>query len=176
MRPWHIRTQQEILDRIYDAVQRGDEGCEVHEYMRCAKFVPLVLRGVYEDTTELDWTDPELSATKVNACEITCDDVRAIDATAQALLPHFERALRRTVTAKGPIHQNRIRTLVRQYRAWKWLLGHEDADWFTITRTPLEIYSYLMKQMTAGQWSKMIGQVKKGKHDPPTPVNAQVAA
>lgn len=170
MRPYHIRTQQEIMDRIYEAIERGDRGCEIHEYMRCAKFVPLVLRSVYEDTTDADWSDVD-HAERVVACSVTCDDVRDIDATAQALLPHFERALRRT----GPIHRSRIRTLIKQYRAWKWLLGHEDADNF-YRRSPYYVYDYLLKQMCSGQWSKMIGQIKKGKHDSTSPVNAQAAA
>lgn len=144
MRPWHIRTQQEILDRIHDAIKRGDQGDEFNEYMRCAKFVPLVLRSVYQDTSAEDWAVPERPE------EVSCDDARAINATAKVMLPIFERALRRTAT--GP----RVRTIVRQYRAWKWLLGHEDADnFFSAGLGPVRTYKVLLYQMTCGVWEQM---------------------
>jgi len=158
MRPWHIRTQQEILDRIYEALERGDEADESNEYMRCAKFIPLKLRAVYEDTNEDDWYDydhPQLI--------VVCDDARAIDATARTMIMHLERAVR------GLGGLNRAITIIRQYRAWKWLLGHPDADTFQgyaqpgPNRTSQEVYEYLARQISSGEWSRMIGQVKKGK-------------
>jgi hypothetical protein len=158
-RPLYIRTQEEILDRILDAVSRGDQGDEFNEYMRCARFVPLVLRAVYEDTVEADWIDHDLEQKVLKGLisPVDCDDSRAIDQLARGMLPQFERVMRRF---GGP---NRSATMMRQYRAYKWLLGHADADTFLgADPNPIKIYEYLMKQITSGQWTRMTAR-KKGK-------------
>lgn len=150
MQPLHFRTQQEILDRIHDAISRGDQGDEFNEYMRCAKFIPLVLRSVYEDTDEADWTEIDIGLR-----DVTCEDARDIDATAKAQMAHFERAIRRI---GGP---NRVATMVHQFRAWKWLLGHEDADKFLSYLEGAEVYGYLLRQMSSGEWDRMTKDAKK---------------
>lgn len=154
MKPWHIRTQQEILDRIEDAVTRGDQGDEFNEYMRCAKFIPLVIRSVYEDTTPADWMDYE------NGENVVCDDVRDISQTGKGALSFLERAIKQThKRRRGP----RAARLITQYRAWKWLLGHEDAEYFDINRTSAEIHAVLRDQIITGKWDQMIGKAKGTK-------------
>lgn len=155
MRPWHIRTQAEILERIEEALARGDQGDEVHEYMRCAKFIPLSLRSVYQDTTVGDWID------EANPGEVVCDDVRAIDEVARKYIHIFERAARRYHPYTGP----RAATIINQYRAWKWLLGHYDVDYFDVHETgPLTVYRSLMIQMNTGQWDKMTRQASRERN------------
>jgi hypothetical protein len=155
----HYRTQQEILDRIYDAIKRGDQGDEFNEYMRCARFVPIALRSVYEDTVEADWMVDHENAGKAAQgliSPVVCDDACAIDHTAKALLLHFQRALH---PGCGP---NRRATVMRQYRAFKWLLGHEDADTFLGLRPdPYRVYTYLMKQIKSGEWDRMTLATKR---------------
>lgn len=148
-----MRSQQEILDRILQAITRGDQGDEVNEYMRQAKFIPLALRSVYDETTELDWQDYESNKT--------------ISATAKQFLPIFEQHVRR-------VHGARITRSIAHYRAWKWLLGHTDADTFMVADcpvtghfhlTPIAIYKRLMDQILSGEWDRLTkGTTNENEH------------
>jgi Fe-S cluster biosynthesis and repair protein YggX len=135
------RSQQEISDRIHEAIARGDQGDEIFEYMRQAKFIPLALRHVYEDCDE--FSEPE-----------SC---KTINEQAKRFLGVFERHVRRTNGAAT------TRTIAR-YRAWKWLLGHRDADQFMVSEcavtghfhlNPTEVYKRLMDQVLTGAWDQM---------------------
>lgn len=146
-RPLHLRTQQEILDRIVETIERGDLGDESHEYMRCAKFVPFALKSVYEDTDEQDWDDPD------HPGEVNCDDAKEVDRIAKIVLPILARHFNN--------HQwIRAESYIHRFRAWKWLLGHHDADTF-ITPDIGAVVDYLNEQMYSGEWDQLTIKFKR---------------
>lgn len=148
----HLRNQKEIEARIYDAIKRGDQGDEFNEYMRCAKFIPLALKAVYQDTTDEDWTDQNKPG------EVSCESSGDIDRSAKALVHHLEYAIRRS--------GQRASTIIRQLRALKWLLGHSDADTFGgHRRNPIFVYEYLLSQLQTGDWDRMTGENRKDTTD-----------
>lgn len=139
------RSQQEILDRILDAINRGDQGDECNEYMRQARFIPLVLRSVYEDCGE-DVFGPKMA-----------ESCASISDSAKRYIYIVEWQFRRN-------HVPRMDRIIAQYRAWKWLLGHRDTDTFTVKHCPVtghfqlryeEIYSRLLAQIQSGQWDTL---------------------
>jgi hypothetical protein len=150
MRPKNLRSQDDIADRILDAIRRGDNGDEYNEYMRCAKFIPLALRDQYEDTTEDDWQDAQFAG------RVTCDDASVIDKCARVMLPFLDKAIR-----TKPRHAT---TILRQFKAWKWLLGHSDADTF-LSPSADELrtgkydlsmrYELLSTQMATAAWDNL---------------------
>lgn len=162
MRPLHLRTQQEISDRILDAISRGDQGDEFNEYMRCAKFVPLALRSVYEDTTDADWQDPE------HPGEVNCDDANEIDAIAKKMLPILARCY-------NDHNFRRARFMARQFRAWKWLLGHDDADIFLVPFIGA-VVDYLNDDIYSGEWDAQTRRFREERKRANAAINEEATA
>lgn len=143
-----IRTPEEILERIYEARDRGDEGDEIHEYMKQVRFIPLFLREAYEDTKREDWIKPE--------------SIVNISRTAERFLTHFEGACERG-------NARRIEMCINFYRAWKWLLGHDDADTFDkYAGAPVQVlnwcvYREIERQINSREWHEKTRQAQHTK-------------
>lgn len=80
------------------------------------------------------------------------DDYLCIDRTAKSYLSYMLRNI-------GRARWLQVRQAVRQYVAWKWMLGHEDADRFPGAdgqQLDLRIpYLYLRDQIQSGEWDRM---------------------
>ncbi len=88
-----------------------------------------------------------------------------ISFTAERTLPFFERAIRRQ-------DAHRAASFAAQYRAWKWMLGHPDADTFTgceygceHAATYARMYNYLRDQMFGhnSRWEQLTNEAAKGR-------------
>jgi hypothetical protein len=138
-RKHYIRTQAELLARIMEAIGRGDEGDEFNEYMKQAKFIPLELRALYEDVEIALWRRPE--------------SIESITQVAKNYLPFMLKAINRQAMPK-------YRSIVTLFRAWKWMLGHDDADTFMLIQGgngemhPLYVYEELNQQIITGSWDR----------------------
>lgn len=156
------QSQQAILSRILEAIERGDQGDEFNEYMRQARFIPLALRSLYEDCDEVFGFKMQESCDSISLC-------------AKRFLSVFEKYARRT-------HGPSITRTVAQYRAWKWLLRHKDADTFMYGEcpvtgrfqlNPIDIYKRLLDQIVTGQWDKMTNERTTNNHDEVIPISEQ---
>jgi len=144
-RKHYIRTQQELLDRILDAIKRGDEGDEFNEYMKQARFVPLAIRSVYYDVDEDLFAAPE-----------------SVEIIAKVAKRYIEITYGYLISRD----HSRFDRCVNYYRAWKWLLGHKDADTFHLSDDGLgvlwrtTILEKLIKQIQLGEWDAMTKQAQ----------------
>ena len=132
-----------------EARERGDTGDETNEYMRQARFIPLVLRTDYEHVAWEDQYDRSIeSITAISICGKRC-------------IPIIYR-----LSVAGRTAQ--FASYVHQYRAWKWMLGHSDSDDFEYSQlgkllVPSEICRYLDTQIRLGQWDRYTHQAIKRK-------------
>lgn len=81
------------------------------------------------------------------------EDYRDIDHTAKNYLGY-------TVRNIGCRRWPQVRQAVRQFVAWKWMLGHEDADTFPGAdahqgQDPRQSCVYLRDQIQSGEWDRM---------------------
>jgi len=81
------------------------------------------------------------------------EDYTAIDHTAKSYLGYMVRNITRRRWLQ-------VRQALRQYVAWKWMLGHEDADTFPGASDPQRhdlrlTYIYLRDQIQSGEWDRL---------------------
>lgn len=85
------------------------------------------------------------------------EDYRDIDQTAKNYLSY----LLRNIGKQRWIH---VRRAIGQYVAWKWMLGHSDADTFYGALNeppgydPRRSYVYLRDQIASGEWDRLTKQ------------------
>ena len=91
------------------------------------------------------------------------EDYRDIDHTAKNYLGYMMRNI-------GRGRWLQVRQAVRQFVAWKWMLGHEDADTFPGASDPqghdLRLtYIYLKDQIASGEWDRMTKEALRQARD-----------
>ena len=140
-----IRTVQEIQQRIRDRIDHDLLAFEVPEYFRCLSL---------EDSRE--WLKPEA------VCDDwPNDDLAVIDRTAKNYLTFW---LDKIENERGLS----VCRAISHYIAWKWLLGHPDADTFPgsirggnggyYQRTA---YEYIAAQIKSGEWDRLNTEARK---------------
>lgn len=152
-----FRSQEELLERICHRLDATTDPAlvleEIGEYMKQAKFVPLALRELFEDVVE----DNETQHNEGREC--TCvnvwlhpEDNLTITDTAYRVLPLLDAAARRSQPA-------RFARIAAQFRAWKWLLGHANADiLFDRTHDRDHLVQALSHELIGSNlWSKFAG-------------------
>ena len=112
--------------------------------------------------------------------EAEIEDYREIDQTAKNYLSYMLRNI-------GRCRWRQVRQAIQQYVAWKWMLGHPDADTFPGANNqpenhdPRHSYMYLRDQIQSGEWdrlTKLTLQEMKGskQNDISTDPNGAVVA
>jgi len=134
-----MRTQEEILQRFQAAKARDLLGFEVDEYLGLLDF---------------DHVQPFLKPT------VTRDDWKPL-----SLVDIDEGAKSYLAFWKEKIDNERGISVVRatmHYTAWKWLLGHPDADTFPGSINGGDgglyqkiAYNYIKKQIESGEWDRL---------------------
>lgn len=108
---------------------------------------PSIIRRQNEVQLRYDLT---LGTAEANEYLLQLDeqrDYREIDRTAKLYLSYLLRNIGRTKWAQ-------VRDGITQFIAWKWLLGHEDADTFSVEDPRLD-YLYLKSQIESGRWDEL---------------------
>lgn len=82
------------------------------------------------------------------------EDYREIDQTAKQYLGYMLRNI-------GKRRFHHARQAIDRYIAWKWMLGHTDADTFAPARDPRLAYIYLRDQIESGEWDRLTTQSLK---------------
>jgi hypothetical protein len=102
------------------------------------------------DTIEADEYTRQIESTRHEQ-----EDYRDIDRTAKSYLGYMLRNIKRTRW----LH---VRQAIGQYVAWKWMLGHADADTFAAQHSdPRHAYIYLRDQIESGAWDRMTKETVK---------------
>lgn len=144
-----VRTQQEIVDRLKEAKERDMFGFEWHEYV-----------GVLDAEHVAEFLKP---------------DADASDWPHETLADVNHRAKDYMGFWLGKIEDERGISVVRatmHFTAWKWLLGHHDADTFPGSFDSdsdggwyqREAYDYIKKQIDSGAWDDLSAPALNGGH------------
>lgn len=109
--------------------------------------------------------DEYLRQIECDGCDV--EDYREIDQTAKNYLSYMLRNI-------GRCRWLQVRQAIQQYVAWKWMLGHEDADTFPGANNKPQghdlrmTYIYLRDQIQSGEWdrlTKLALQQSRGKQN-----------
>jgi hypothetical protein len=138
-----IRTQDEIVQRTREAMERDLFGFEAHEYLSYLDF-----------DHAREFLKADMNEAVVREAWLV-SDLNALDAQAKGYLPFW---LEKIEGGRG-ISVGRA---TQHFTAWKWLLGHSDADTFPGSVNggdggwyQRRAYDYITQQIESGEWDRL---------------------
>lgn len=140
------RSQSEILARIAEARERDFFGFEWAEYLYALPFDaarPLL----NDDATSEDWPEPT-----------------TVETLSERAKDYLSFWLEKIENERGLS----VCRATAHYTAWKWMLGHPDADIFPGSVGggdggwyQRDAYEYVRKQVESGEWDRMTAEASR---------------